>query len=55
VCLGELALEDVPDLVPVPARFTPTADAALYARRYAEYRRLFGRLKGLYHRLNARA
>ena len=39
-------------LVPVPERFSPTADAAAYARSYAEYRKLFGSLKGMYHRLN---
>ena len=52
ICLGELTLDDVPALVPVPERFLPTSDAAAYARGYAEYRKLFGSLKGLYHRLN---
>ena len=52
ICLGELTLDDVPALVPVPERFSPTSDAAAYARSYAEYRKLFGSLKGLYHRLN---
>jgi xylulokinase len=54
VCLGELRLQDVPALVPVPATFTPSADSRIYADAYAEYRKLFGTLKGLYHRLNAR-
>ena len=52
ICLGELTLDDVPALVPVPERFLPTSEAAAYARSYAEYRKLFGSLKGLYHRLN---
>ena len=52
MCLGELKLEDVPALVPVAGTFSPSADAAAYAALYAEYRKLFGSLKGLYHRLN---
>jgi xylulokinase len=52
ICLGELTLDDVPALVPVPERFVPTSEVAAYARSYAEYRRLFGGLKGMYHRLN---
>jgi xylulokinase len=55
ICLGELTLDDVPARVPVPAAFEPSADAATFAAMYAEYRKLFGRLKGLYHRLNANA
>jgi xylulokinase len=55
ICLGELTLDDVPARVPVPAAFEPSADAATYAAMYAEYRKLFGRLKGLYHRLNSEA
>jgi xylulokinase len=54
VCLGELTVEEVPALVPVAATFTPSAQARAYAETYAEYRKLYGRLKGLYHRLNAR-
>jgi xylulokinase len=54
VCLGELTLEDVPALVPAAATFAPSADAPAYAGGYAEYRKLYGRLKGLYHRLNSR-
>jgi len=53
ICLGELTLDDVPARVPVPAAFEPSADCATYAALYAEYRKLFGRLKGLYHRMNA--
>ena len=52
ICLGELTLDDVPALVPVPERFVPTSRAAAYARNYTEYRKLFGSLKGMYHRLN---
>ena len=52
ICLGELTLDDVPALVPAPERFVPTSDAVAYARSYAEYRKLFGGLKGMYHRLN---
>jgi xylulokinase len=52
ICLGELTLDDVPALVPAPERFSPTPDAVVYARSYAEYRKLFGGLKGMYHRLN---
>ncbi len=52
ICLGELTLDEVPALVPVPERFLPTSEAAVYARSYAEYRKLFGGLKGMYHRLN---
>jgi len=52
ICLGELELDDVPALVPVPQRFLPTSEAVAYARSYAEYRKLFGSLKGMYHRLN---
>ena len=54
VCLGELTLDDVPALVPAAATFTPSADAPSLRDGYAEYRKLYGKLKGLYHRLNAR-
>jgi xylulokinase len=54
ICLGELALEDVPALVPVAATYTPSAHTRLtYSDGYAEYRKLGGALKGLYSRLNA--
>jgi len=52
VCLGELTLDEVPALVPVAEVFEP--DTRAYSDVYAEYRKLFGTLKGLYHRLNAR-
>jgi len=51
ICLGELRLEEVPALVPVAQRFEPSGSAA-YVEGYAEYRKLAGTLKGLYHRLN---
>jgi xylulokinase len=54
VCLGELALDDVPALAPAAATFTPSSDCRVYAAAFAEYRKLYGSLKGLYHRLNAR-
>ena len=54
VCLGEFALEQAPAFVPEPATFTPSADARIYADGYAEYRRLYGTLKSLYRRLNAK-
>jgi xylulokinase len=54
ICLGELTLDEVPALVPAAATFTPSPDTGAYAARYAEYRKLYGKLKGLYHRLNAR-
>jgi xylulokinase len=53
VCLGELTLDEVPRLVPVPATFTPSAHTQAYSGGYAEYRKLYGRLKGLYRRLNS--
>ena len=53
VSLGEITLEDVPALVPAAARFEPSSDAPTYAAGYAEYVKLYGRLKRLYHRLNA--
>ena len=40
--------------MPLPAAFEPSADRRVYAEGYAEYRKLYGKLKGLYHRLNAK-
>ncbi|MGD0998506.1 MAG: FGGY-family carbohydrate kinase [Thermoleophilia bacterium] len=54
VCLGELTFDDVPAFAPAAATFTPSADTRAYSDGYAEYRKLYGRLKGLYHRLNAK-
>lgn len=52
ICLGELDLAAAATLVPVEEVFTPTPDTPAYQRNYAEYRRLYGSLKGHYHRLN---
>ena len=53
ICLGELALDDVPAHVPVAQTFTPSPIAVLtYADAYAEYEKLYSTTKGLYHRLN---
>jgi xylulokinase len=53
VCLGELTFDDVPAFAPAAATFVPSPHAQAYADGYAEYRKLYGKLKGLYHRLNA--
>jgi len=53
ICLGELTLEEVPALVPVAGTYVPSAHTRLaYDDAYAEYRKLYGTLKGLYSRLN---
>ena len=53
ISLGELRLEDVPDLVPAAETFVPSAHTRLtYGDAYAEYTKLHGTLKGLYARLN---
>jgi xylulokinase len=54
VCLGELTLDELPALVPVQATFIPSDHTEAYADSFAEYRKLYGKLKGLYHRLNSR-
>jgi xylulokinase len=53
ICLGELTMGDVPELVPVARTFHPTGVRA-YRDGYAEYTKLAGTLKGLYHRSGAR-
>jgi xylulokinase len=53
VCLGELTLDEVPARVPVAATFTPSAHTRAYSDGYAEYRKLYSKLKRLYHRLNS--
>ena len=53
VCLGELTFDDVPAFAPAAATFTPSDDSRMYANGYTEYRKLYGKLKGLYHRLNS--
>lgn len=53
VCAGELTLEQAASLVPVARTFSPDlADREVYARQYAEYRKLYGSLKGFYRRIN---
>ena len=39
----------------VAATFTPSAHARAYSAGYAEYRKLYRKLKGLYHRMNSRS
>ena len=55
ICLGEIALEDVPALVPLSATFAPSRDMQVYQDAYDEYRKLYGTLKGLFHRLNQKS
>ncbi len=55
VCLGELSFDEVPALAPAAATFAPSAHTQAYADGYTEYRKLYGKLKGLYHRLNSRS
>jgi xylulokinase len=53
VCLGEINLADAAALVRVDQVFEPIPeDRAVYDRHFSEYRRIYGRLKGMYHRLN---
>lgn len=53
LCLGRIGLDEVPALVPVDRVFEPDpATRAVYERQYAEFARLYGRLKGTYRRLN---
>ena len=52
VCLGELTLQEAADRVVVTDVFRPDGpDAEVYTQMYGEYRRLYGELKGLHHRL----
>jgi xylulokinase len=56
MALGRLGLHEVPDRVPAGDVFRPDpAAVAAYAPLYAEFTRVYGRLKGLYRRLNSRA
>jgi len=50
-----LTLDETPALVAVSTTFTPSAHAHAYSDGYAEYRKLYRKLKGLYHRLNSRS
>lgn len=50
---GRVGEDDLAARVPAPEVFDPDPDArAVYEPVYQEYRRLYGRLKGLYRRLN---
>jgi xylulokinase len=54
VCRGELSLEQAAALVPVARTFDPVpGERGVYAAQFAEYRKLYGALKGFYHRMNA--
>ncbi len=54
VCLGELTLEQAAAQVPVARTFTPDpADRQVYAAHFAQYRKLYGSLKGFYRKMNA--
>jgi xylulokinase len=53
--LGKISLDDVRGLVRVTTTFEPEPGArATYGPMYAEYKRLYSRLHGMYSRLNAR-
>jgi xylulokinase len=55
ISLGNMLLDDVRSLVRVTATFEPDPGArATYEPMYAEFKRLYGRLHGMYARLNAR-
>ena len=51
ISLGEMALDEVPSLVPVAQTFEPTG-AASYEAGYCEFEKLYGALKNTYGRLN---
>ena len=53
VCRGELDLTSAAALVPVDRTFVPVPeDRAVYAAHYTQYKKLYGTLKGFYHRMN---
>jgi xylulokinase len=53
VCLGELTLEQAAAKVPVAQTFTPVpGEREVYAANFAEYRKLYGSVKGFYKRMN---
>jgi len=53
--LGKITLDDVRSLVRVTTTFEPDPDArATYEPMYAEFKRLYGQLHGVYARLNGR-
>ncbi|MEI7779611.1 MAG: FGGY-family carbohydrate kinase [Actinomycetes bacterium] len=52
--LGEITLAQTAELIPVAKVFVPNpANRAIYEQLYAEYRKLYPTVKGLYRRLNA--
>ena len=54
VCLGEISLETAAGLVPVDRVFEPVpADQEIYDRHFDQYQKVYGKLKGVYHALNA--
>jgi xylulokinase len=53
VVLGELTLQEAGALVPIARRFEPDPTTrATYDPMAKEFKRLYGRLKGMFHRLN---
>jgi xylulokinase len=53
--LGKLTLDDVPASVNVSDTYEPDSAArAVYEPMYAEFKRLYGQLHGVYARLNRR-
>ncbi len=53
MALGRISLDDVPALVPAATAFDPDpVTGAVYAPLYAEFTGVYGRLKGMYRRLN---
>lgn len=53
VCRGELTLEQAAALVPVARTFEPDpSERQVYDDHFREYRKLYGSLKGFYHRMN---
>jgi xylulokinase len=54
IALGRISLADVPRLVPVGAVYEPEPGSrAVHEPAYREFARVYGRLRGLHHRLNA--
>lgn len=54
VCRGQLSLEQAAALVPVAQTFEPVvSERQIYAAHFTEYKKLYGSVKGFYHRMNA--
>ncbi|MCH9816377.1 MAG: FGGY-family carbohydrate kinase [Actinomycetia bacterium] len=54
VCLGEISLSAAAALVPVDRVFAPVpAEQEIYDRNFSQYRKVYGKLKGVYRALNA--